>query len=140
MAARSSSERSQSSMPRPSHSRTHAPATSWATRNGTPSRTSHSATSVASEKPWGASASSRSVSKTRVATIPLNAGSSTSRVSTASNTGSLSSCRSRLYASGSDFSVVSRPARSPTRRPALPRASSATSGFFFCGMMLDPVE
>src|SRR5450830_446380 len=25
-------------------------------------------------------------------------------------------------------------------RPALPRASSATSGFFFCGMMLDPVE
>ena len=26
------------------------------------------------------------------------------------------------------------------RRPALPRASSAMSGFFFCGMMLDPVE
>ena len=66
-------------MPRPSHSRTHAPATSWATRNGTPSRTSHSATSVASEKPCGASDSSRSVSKTIVATMPLKAGSSTSR-------------------------------------------------------------
>ncbi len=26
------------------------------------------------------------------------------------------------------------------RRPALPRASSAMSGFFFCGMMLEPVE
>ena len=26
------------------------------------------------------------------------------------------------------------------RRPALPRASSATSGFFFCGMIDDPVE
>ena len=25
-------------------------------------------------------------------------------------------------------------------RPALPRASSAMSGFFFCGMMLDPVD
>ncbi len=30
--------------------------------------------------------------------------------------------------------------RLPTRRPALPRASSAMSGFFFCGMMLDPVD
>ena len=26
------------------------------------------------------------------------------------------------------------------RRPALPRASSAISGFFFCGMIEDPVE
>ena len=25
-------------------------------------------------------------------------------------------------------------------RPALPRASSATSGFFFCGMIEEPVE
>ena len=25
-------------------------------------------------------------------------------------------------------------------RPDLPRASSEMSGFFFCGMMLDPVE
>ena len=30
--------------------------------------------------------------------------------------------------------------RLPTSRPDLPRASSAMSGFFFCGMMLDPVE
>ena len=30
--------------------------------------------------------------------------------------------------------------RSPIRRPALPRASSATSGFFFCGMIDEPVE
>ena len=76
--------------------RTQAPATSCATRNGTPSRTSHSATSVASEKPWGASSAIRSVSNVSVATIPVNAGSSTSRVSTESKTGSLSSWRSRL--------------------------------------------
>ena len=42
-------------MPRDSQTRTHSPATSCATRNGTPSRTSHSAMSVASEKPCGAS-------------------------------------------------------------------------------------
>ena len=30
--------------------------------------------------------------------------------------------------------------RLPISRPDLPRASSAMSGFFFCGMMLDPVE
>ncbi|CPU65937.1 Uncharacterised protein [Mycobacteroides abscessus] len=72
--------------------------------------------------------------------MPENAGRSTSSVSTWSNTGSLSSWRSRLYASGRPLSVASRPVRSPMRRPALPRASSATSGFFFCGMMLDPVE
>ena len=40
-------------MPRASHACTHAPAISWASRNGTPWRTSHSATSVASEKPCG---------------------------------------------------------------------------------------
>jgi hypothetical protein len=28
----------------------------------------------------------------------------------------------------------------PTRRPAFPRVSSATSGFRFWGMRLDPVE
>ena len=36
--------------------------------------------------------------------------------------------------------MASRPVRLPISRPALPRASSATSGFFFCGMMLDPVD
>ncbi len=30
--------------------------------------------------------------------------------------------------------------RLPIRRPALPRASSAMSGFFFCGMIEEPVE
>ena len=32
----------------------------------------------------------------------------------------------------------SRVTRSPITRPALPRTSSAASGFFFCGMMLLP--
>ena len=38
------------------------------------------------------------------------------------------------------FSVAISPARFPISLPAFPRASSATSGFFFCGMMLDPVD
>ena len=57
-----------------------------------------------------------------------------------SKIGSLSSWRSRLYASGRPLRVASSPVRLPISRPALPRASSATSGFFFCGMMLDPVD
>ena len=35
--------------------------------------------------------------------------------------------------------MVSSPVRLPTNRPDLPRASSAMSGFFFCGMIDDPV-
>ncbi len=76
----------------------------------------------------------------RVAIIPVNAGSSTSSWSQESKTGSLSSWRSRLYASGSALSVASSPVRLPISRPDLPRASSAMSGFFFCGMIEEPVE
>ena len=35
--------------------------------------------------------------------------------------------------------AVSRLMRSPYTRPVLPRTSSATSGFFFWGMMDEPV-
>ena len=52
----------------------------------------------------------------------------------------LHSCRSLLYASGSPFIVTRSATRLPTTRPDLPRVSSAKSGFFFCGMMEDPVE
>ena len=51
----------------------------------------------------------RSVWNVSVAIMPVKAGSSTSSVSTESKTGSLSSCRSRLYASGSALRVASRP-------------------------------
>ncbi len=44
-----------------------------------------------------------------------------------------------MYASGVPFTTVRRPIRFPNTRPALPRASSDTSGFFFCGMIDDPV-
>ena len=36
--------------------------------------------------------------------------------------------------------VTSSATRSPTTRPVFPRMSSAKSGFFFCGMMDEPVE
>lgn len=42
--------------------------------------------------------------------------------------------------SGSDFNVIMRATRSPTTRPDLPRMSSAKSGFFFWGMIEEPVE
>ena len=41
---------------------------------------------------------------------------------------------------GMPFITVRRAVRSPYTRPVLPRISSATSGFFFWGIMLEPVE
>ena len=35
--------------------------------------------------------------------------------------------------------VTSSATKSPTTRPILPRVSSAKSGFFFCGMIDEPV-
>jgi hypothetical protein len=37
------------------------------------------------------------------------------------------------------LSITSIEVRLPTSRPDFPRASSATSGFFFCGMIEEPV-
>ena len=93
--------------------------------------------SVASVKPAGASSAIRPHG-TRAATRPVIAGSRSS-CATASKTGSLSSRRSRL---GQRLCFESR---QQTRQIAdgaacLPRASSATSGFFFCGMIELPVD
>ena len=46
----------------------------------------------------------------------------------AANTGGLSSCRSRLYASGRDLTVASRPVRRPIAVPALPRVELGDVG------------
>ena len=91
--------------------------------------------------PAARATASRSVSKASVAIIPVNAGSSTSS--------GVDGVEHRLLVL-LEVAVVgqrqalerasSSPARSPTSRPALPRASSATSGFFFCGMIYDPVR
>ena len=79
--------------------------------------------------------------KTRIVfSIGINGVRHRRRVSTASNTASLSSCMSLLYASGRPFIMVKSAIRSPNTRPLLPRISSVISGFFFCGMMLEPVE
>ncbi len=51
----------------------------------------------------------------------------------------LSSCKSRLYPVGSPFNTVSKDTRLPVSRPDFPRTSSATSGFRFWGIRLDPV-
>ena len=81
----------------------------------------------------------RSRSNSSPATSTGRASSARSTSARAANTGVLSSCRSRLYASGSDFTVASRPLSLPIAVPALPRASSATSAFSFCGIIDEPV-
>ena len=74
-----------------------------------------------------------------VAKTPWATGKASASVSTASKSASLSSCRSLSYELGSPFSVTSSPVSPPTRRPAFPRSNSAASGFFFCGIRLEPV-
>jgi hypothetical protein len=46
----------------------------------------------------------------------------------------------RDFIVGNALKVASKPARFPISLPDLPLASSATSGFFFCGIIEDPVE
>ena len=75
-----------------------------------------------------------------VSTIGINAVRHILKVSTASKIASLSSCMSLLYAKGNPFSMVSNVTTSPMTLPDLPRTNSAISGFFFCGIMLEPVE
>ena len=73
--------------------------------------------------------------KVTVSVSPASAASASRTVSTASKSGSLSSWRSRLYASGRPFRVASKPVRSPIERgppcpaPArrCPGSSSAAS-------------
>jgi len=81
----------------------------------------------------------RSRLKVAPASITCNMLRHTVTVSKVSNSGSLSSCMSLLYASGSPFNVTNRPVNAPTTRPALPRRSSAPSGFFLLGIMDEPV-
>ena len=75
-----------------------------------------------------------------VATRSVMIASVSASVSTVSNSGSLSSWLSLLYVSGCAFISTSSATRWPITRPLLPRTSSGTSGFFFCGMIELPVQ
>ena len=75
----------------------------------------------------------------KVRTTELTASRVVSSVCSAPKVASLSSCKSLLYPLGSPLSVTSHAVSWPIVRPALPRASSRGSGFFFCGIMLLPV-
>ena len=130
---------SSSPTPRSTDSRTMFPTRACASRNGTPRSTSHSARSTAADAGASAAACMRAGTSSAVSSSPRIAESARRFWSSASNNGSLSSCRSRLYASGRPFSVARNPVRLPISRPALPRASSAMSGFFFWGSIDDPV-
>ena len=112
---------------------------SCASRNGTPSRTSASAASVASTSGSEAARAIRSRSTSRPATSAVRARSPRRVSARAAKTGALSSCRSRSYASGRPLTVASSPVSRPIAVPALPRASSATSGLSFCGIIDEPV-
>ena len=91
-------------------------------------------------KPFMALVFMTSLLNFNVFNIPVNSATQPFTVSIASKVSSLSSCISLLYASGSPFIVVRIDTNAPYTRPVLPRTSSAISGFFFCGMMLLPVE
>ena len=56
------------------------------------------------------------------------------------NKASLSSCISLLYASGKPLSIVNKEIKLPNTLPLFPRTSSAISGFFFWGIIDEPVE
>ncbi len=88
--------RSARSAPLSSDSRTRAPTIAWASRNGVPCSTRCSARSVADDVGVSAAARMRSPSNSSVARSPATAPRASSTWSTASNSGSLSSCRSRL--------------------------------------------
>src|SRR3989454_2313267 len=134
----SSSVRPTRSFPAERRSRTSRPTIAWASRNGTPRRARWSARSVAPSMPRSVAARIAAGSKRSPRTTRANA-SIAGATSVASYSGTRCSCRSEPYARGSPFSVVRTATRSPMIRPVRPRTSSATSGFFFCGMMLDPV-
>ena len=93
---RSCSVRPESPAPRSSALRTSAPTMPWASRNGTPRRTSRSATSVAAISSSAAAAAIRSRSKLVLSSIAAATRRQSSRVSMASKSGSLSSWRSLL--------------------------------------------
>ncbi|GAO04809.1 hypothetical protein PSR1_03705 [Anaeromyxobacter sp. PSR-1] len=115
------------------------PTASCASRNGTPRSTRYSAASVASASPEPSASSMRSAWNVAVSTAPATASAVSTSASGPPSSGRLSSCRSRLYESGRPFRIASSATRSPSARPARPRASSPTSGFFFCGMSEEPV-
>ena len=75
-----------------------------------------------------------------VSSIGINAVRHIFTVSNASKIASLSSCISLLYARGKPFIIVRRVVKSPNTLPDLPRINSVISGFFFWGIMDEPVE
>src|SRR3954471_16914310 len=119
--------------------RTVAATCSCASRNGTPSRTSASAASVARSSGSEAAAASRVRSNCSPSTSVVRAASASLTSRRARKLACLSSERSELYARGSPFTVASKPASRPIAVPAFPRATSATSGFSFCGIIDEPV-
>ncbi len=97
--------------------------------------------SVASAKPVGASSSRRSPSKCMVLTMPVKAGSSTSSVSTWSKHGLLVFLQIASVGGGQALQGGQQAGQIADESAGLGRGlSSAISGFFFCGMMEEPVE
>ena len=62
------------------------------------------------------------------------------KLSKLSNKPSLSSCKSLLYDNGNPFKTNKIDISEPIILPDFPLASSAASGFLFCGIIDDPVE
>ena len=114
----------------------------WASRNGTPSRTSRSAMSVAARNSSDAAAAMRSRSK-------LIAGRASRRAASQAQLERVDRVEQLLLVllhvlvvgerQAVQHAVQRRQAAQPRAAP-WPRSSSAASGFFFCGIRLEPEE
>ena len=122
------------------HLATSSPVALYASLNGTPFFVSQSAQSVALINPPAAALRIFCGITLIVSSIGVKAVRHILTVSTASKIASLSSCISLLYARAMPFIIVSNVILSPKTLPLLPRTSSAISGFFFCGIIDEPVE
>ena len=127
-------------MPRSSHRRTHEPATSWATRKETPRRTSHSAISVARANPPRRQGLEPGGVEGHRRDHPGEGGQEDGEGVDGVEDGLLVLLEVAVVGQREALEGGQQPREVADQPSGLPRASSATSGFFFCGMMLDPVE
>ena len=119
--------------------RTSPPTSVCASRNGVPCSTRCSARSVAAFTGLLAAAVIRSSTKSAVAMSPASAASDSAQVSSASNKRLLVLLQVAVVRERQALEGREQTGEVADQSPALPRASSAMSGFFFCGSIDDPV-
>jgi hypothetical protein len=119
--------------------RTSAPTTAWASRNGMPFRDEELREIDRRAVGLSAAAVMRSPRYVLLASIPVIADRPSVIWSSASKNGSLSSCRSRLYASGKTLERRQQTRQVADQPAGLSSSEFGDVGFFFCGNIELPV-